>query len=190
MFTNVFTNVFTNAQLDSLSLALMSGRPDAISAAAAPPSRDDLMEPLRQALAKKHPLCLEVSAKRPPLLTIVVTGRALDDEQVDSALREQVLPLCDGEDAAIPGDDVRLVLDLRGLLSCPRDVAVAIVMRWGAFAVCRCFAGGRVAVVMPQDAVCAAELYSAADEWCSAFERLRFRVLLRARDVAAFMEEA
>jgi hypothetical protein len=62
-------------------------------------------------------------------------------------------------------------------------------MRWGAFVVCRCFAGGRVAVVMPQDAVCAAELYSAADEWRSAFDGIRTRVLLRARDVAAFMQE-
>jgi hypothetical protein len=150
------------------------------------------VEPLRRALAAKHPLRLEVGAKHPPLLTVVVTGRVLDEEQVDSALRQQVLPLVDNGAgrAAIPGDDVRLVLDLRGLQSCQRDVALATVMRWGTFVACRCFDGGRVAVVMPQDAVCAAELYSAAAEWGPAFDGIRSRVLLRARDVAAFMDEA
>ena len=191
------TSVFTAAQLDSLSRALLVGMPAVVAAAAVVPTiaaaplvtRDDLVEPMRHALALKHPLRVEVGAKRPPLITIVVTGRVLSDEQVDTLLREQVLTLLCGENRVIAGDDVRLVLDMRGLLACPRDVAVALVTRWGTFVACRCFFGGRVAIVMPQDAACALELQTAANEWGSAFDGLRYRIFLRARDVAAFMNE-
>jgi hypothetical protein len=154
--------------------------------AAGPPSREDLADSLAEALARKHPLRLTASARARTLM-LEVRGRAhgqTAEAEADALLREHVLPLLpEGE------DDLRVVLDLRALAAFPRAAAVALLVRWGSFAACRCF-GGRLAVVMPHAACCAAELRAAAEQTrlAEAFAPLRCAVLTRARDVAPFMD--
>lgn len=196
-------------QLDGLSRALAAvaiavpeQTPPSVAsvepAVPAAPSREELFEPLARALAQKHPLRLEASAKANTLV-LVVRGRALPDSadaEADALLREHALPLlCPAADApadapvALPGDAVRLVLDLRALAAFPRGAAVALLERWGAFAASRCY-GGRIAVVLPCADDCAGELRAAAAEThlAEAFAPLRCAVFSRSRDVAAFMD--
>lgn len=196
-------------QLDGLSRALAAvaiavpeqqAAPPSVEPAvpAAAPSRESLFEPMARALAQKHPLRLEASAKANTLV-LVVRGRALPDSadaEADALLREHALPLlCPAADApadapvALPGDAVRLVVDLRALAAFPRGAAVALLERWGAFVASRCF-GGRIAVVLPCADDCAAELRAAAADThlAEAFAPLRCAVFTRSRDVAAFMD--
>lgn len=191
----------STAQLDSLANALaavaISAPPtekkENVPAAPVAPTRDELISPLLEALAKKHPLCLKASGKAGTLV-VVVSGRASPraaqaDESADALLREHVLPLICGDNALLPGDNVRLVLDLRALAFFPREAAAALLERWGAFAASRCFAG-RIAVVMPSVDDCSASLRTAAAETrlSEACRSLRTAVLARARDVAAFFD--
>jgi hypothetical protein len=153
------------------------------------PPREALVEPLLRALADKHPLRVDAVA-RAPKLVLNVSGRAASDDDIDKVLQAQVVPLVFGDEAPIRGDDTRLVLDLRALMGCPARAAEAIIMRWATFTAVRCYDGGCIAVVMPRDPACAAELRNAAKttDLTRAFLDVRSAVLERARDVAAFVD--
>jgi hypothetical protein len=189
--------VFSADALDSLARALTAvklSHPE--KPPPPPPSREDLVAPLMRALAEKNPLRLDATASaKASTLVLVASGRARDaaaaEDEADALLREHALPPLCGEatrPAVLPGDNVRLVLDLRALAFFPRAAAIATMQRWGAFAACRCFEG-RIAVVMPHSDECAAELRAAVAEAraADAFAQLRCAVFVRSRDVAQFM---
>ena len=137
---------------------------------------------------KSNPLKININMTKPPLLVINVSGRLGNHEDAEKVIEDEVMSKL-REDTRYYENNVRIVLDLRGLVACRTWAAEAIMYRWGRYLNYRCM-NGKVAIVRPRDetpnSVLCESAYNLNLEGDFVVD-LNWKVLSRVRDIDGFL---